>query len=91
MARDKDFLMHVMMRGTTTLLLLVLLCCRTGFTTNPEIEEEELRARDFIQLLNKKTEEQNNRLTLAHWAYASNITDANLQHQVGLLKITKLC
>jgi peptidyl-dipeptidase A len=72
------------MRGTTTLLLLVLLCCRTGFTTNPEIEEEELRARDFIQLLNKKTEEQNNRLTLAHWAYASNITDANLQHQLAV-------
>ena len=65
-----------------TFLFLVLFYLHHASSTDPEIEAEEIRARDFLQFLNKKNEEHNNKQSLAHWAYASNITDANLQNQV---------
>lgn len=54
------------------------------FTTDPDIELEELKGRDFLLLLNKKSSENYNKETLADWGYASNITEANLQNQVSL-------
>lgn len=55
------------------------------FATDPNIELEELKGRDFLLLLNKKSSENYNKETLADWGYASNITEANLQNQVSLL------
>ncbi|RZC41415.1 angiotensin-converting enzyme-like, partial [Asbolus verrucosus] len=65
-------------------LLLAVLNFHYAISTDPEIEAEELKARDFIQFLNKKTAENANKASLAHWAYASNITDANLQNQLAV-------
>lgn len=56
-----------------------------AFATDPDIELEELRGRDFLLLLNKKASENYNKETLADWGYASNITEANLQNQVSCL------
>lgn len=65
------------------LLILLLVTHYTVLCTDPEIEDEEIRARDYLQLLNQKTQEQENRLALAEWAYASNLTEANLRNKVS--------
>lgn len=54
------------------------------FGADPAIEEEEIRARAYLQQLNQKEAERANKLELANWAYDSNITDENLQNQVSL-------
>ncbi|XP_008198828.3 angiotensin-converting enzyme-like [Tribolium castaneum] len=66
------------------LVLVLGLLVHAGGATDPEIEDEELRARDFLQFLNKKNEESSNRLVLAEWAYASNITEQNLQNKLAV-------
>ncbi|XP_060524436.1 angiotensin-converting enzyme-like [Cylas formicarius] len=48
------------------------------------IEEEELEARNFLLLLNEQTEKDDNRLALASWSYASNLTDENLKNQLAV-------
>lgn len=45
--------------------------------------EEEKRAREFLEKLNERSATRNNRVALVNWAYASNITDENLQKQVS--------
>lgn len=67
------------------IFIILAIFATSGYTTDPEIETEELRARDFLQVLNKKNEESSNKLALAEWAYASNITDTNLQNKVKKL------
>lgn len=50
--------------------------------SDPTIEEEEIRGRAFIELLNEKTAKRNNKEALAGWDYASNISEENLKKQV---------
>ncbi|KAF2896394.1 hypothetical protein ILUMI_09783 [Ignelater luminosus] len=50
--------------------------------SDPAIEEEEIRARAYIQLLNEKTAKRANEASIANWNYASNITDENLKKQL---------
>ncbi|KAF5275953.1 hypothetical protein FQA39_LY00749 [Lamprigera yunnana] len=50
--------------------------------SDPAIEEEEVRARDYLAILNEKTATRFNKETLAAWKYASNITDPNLNEQL---------
>lgn len=52
-------------------------------STEADSKEEEKRAREFLEKLNERTAKRNNRVALAKWAYATNITDANLQQQVS--------
>lgn len=46
---------------------------------HPGIEEDEINARRDLDELNVELERRNNLATLASWAYASNITDYNLE------------
>lgn len=52
-------------------------------------KDEEKRAKEFLKGLNERTAKRHNRIALANWAYASNITDQNLQNQVSFLQ--RLC
>lgn len=52
-------------------------------------ENEEKKAREFLEKLNERCAKRNNRVALANWAYASNITDENLQNQVSFLLLKK--
>ncbi|KAJ8963018.1 hypothetical protein NQ314_005615, partial [Rhamnusium bicolor] len=66
-------------------LLLFGLCCYGLIECkDPKIEEEELEARNFLLVINKKTAENSNKLALANWAYASNLTEENLQNQLNV-------
>lgn len=60
-------------------LLLVLFVIGVVFANE---EEEEKRAREFLVKLNERCAQRNNRVALANWGYASNITIGNLQQQV---------
>lgn len=51
--------------------------------SDPAIEEEEIRARAYMQLLNEKAGKRANEVSIASWNYASNITDENLKKQVS--------
>ncbi|CAH1187235.1 unnamed protein product [Phyllotreta striolata] len=51
---------------------------------DPTIEEEELNAYNLILSINEKMEKNLNRKTLAEWAYASNLTKANLDHNLAV-------
>lgn len=64
-------------------LWLIYLSITICFATDPAIEEEEIRARAYLQQLNLREAESANRVELANWAYDSNITDENLQNQVS--------
>ncbi|XP_025834025.1 angiotensin-converting enzyme [Agrilus planipennis] len=65
-------------------LRLLGVCLLVSFTTSsdPEIEEEELRARTFMQIIDSRDATLSNKVTLASWAYASNLTEENLQYQL---------
>lgn len=56
-------------------------CFRSQFgsiqSVDQNIEEEEIRARAFLDELNDELNERKNRQTLAEWDFNSNITDAN--------------
>lgn len=69
-----------MMWGMFFVVIVLGVVCSA---TDPAIEEEEIRARAYLQQLNQKEAERANKLELANWAYDSNITDENLQNQVG--------
>lgn len=45
------------------------------------IEEQEAEARELLRGLDIELHDRNNKVTEASWAYASNITDYNLQRQ----------
>lgn len=65
-------------------VVVVLFAILVGvISTETDSKEEEKRARDFLEKLNERTAKRNNRVALAKWAYATNITDANLQEQVS--------
>ncbi|KAB0790846.1 hypothetical protein PPYR_14878 [Photinus pyralis] len=53
---------------------------------DPSLEDEEIRARAYVKLLNDKIALRNNRETLAAWKYASNITEENLKEQLDVSK-----
>lgn len=73
------------MRRFTHLVVVGLLFANV-LGKDPNIEEQELEAREFLRALNKKTEENVNRVVVANWAYASNLTEANLKAQVKISK-----
>ncbi|ENN80010.1 hypothetical protein YQE_03557, partial [Dendroctonus ponderosae] len=45
---------------------------------------EEYEARNFLILLNRQTERDANRASLAEWAYASNLTEENLKNKLAV-------
>lgn len=57
--------------------------------SDPAIEDEEIRARAYLQLLNQRSAERANRVELANWAYDSNITDENLDNQVSAGEVAR--
>ncbi|XP_023310931.1 angiotensin-converting enzyme-like [Anoplophora glabripennis] len=64
-------------------LILIGLCWICLITAkDPAIEEEELQAQNLLRAINKRTEENENKVALANWAYATNLTDENLKHQL---------
>ncbi|KAJ8978209.1 hypothetical protein NQ317_002029 [Molorchus minor] len=66
-------------------LIVVGLCCYNLVQCkDPAIEEEELEASNFLAAINKKTEENEKKVALANWAYASNLTDENLKNQLSV-------
>lgn len=69
---------------TVGVVIFVLVMGAVCNGADPAIEEEEIRARAYLQQLNQKEAERANRVELANWAYDSNITDENLQNQVGV-------
>jgi len=52
-----------------------------GVPLDQEAEEVEARAREFMSKLNDELNDRQNRLTEASWAYASNITEFNLNRR----------
>lgn len=64
------------------LALLLGLCPLHPWAKDASIEEEEYEARNFLILLNRQTERDANRASLAEWAYASNLTEENLKNKV---------
>lgn len=67
---------------------LLVTCFVTA--SDPAVEEEEIQARAYIQLLNEKTAKRANRVAQASWNYASNITEENLKAQVSLSCLTRI-
>lgn len=63
-----------------TLLILAIGVCLVS-CADQSIEEQEVEARDLLKSLDVELHERNNKVTEASWAYASNITDFNLQKQ----------
>ncbi|XP_030751663.1 angiotensin-converting enzyme-like isoform X2 [Sitophilus oryzae] len=59
-------------------------CILAIIAKDVSIEEEEYNARNFLILLNRQTEKDSNRLSLANWAYASNLTEENLKNQLAV-------
>lgn len=66
-----------------SIAFVTLLVSDAVFCSDPALEEEEIQARAYIQLLNDKTARRANRVTIASWNYASNITEENLKVQVS--------
>ncbi|KAG5891815.1 hypothetical protein JTB14_027777 [Gonioctena quinquepunctata] len=64
------------------LVLLGFLCFGLSECKDPNIEEQELAAFNFLLAINKKTEENDNKVALASWAYASNLTEENLKNEL---------
>lgn len=64
-------------------VIVISVLLGSASSTDPAIEEEEIRARAYLQQLNQRAAERANRVEVANWAYDSNITDENLQNQVG--------
>lgn len=59
--------------------LINAICC-----SNPEIEEEELRARDFLRILDKESSEDSYDVQIAEWAYMTNLTEVNLRKKIEI-------
>ncbi|KAL3276706.1 hypothetical protein HHI36_012076 [Cryptolaemus montrouzieri] len=70
-----------MLNMLRSLLLLVVFCFLTCSCSDPEIEEEEINARAFMDILNAETGEDINLLSNLEWDYATNLTDANLKRK----------
>ncbi|XP_076253432.1 angiotensin-converting enzyme-like [Rhynchophorus ferrugineus] len=66
------------------IFIIGLIHLLTVLAKDASIEEEEYEARNFLAVLNKQTEKDNNRLTIANWAYASNLTENNLKNQLAI-------
>ncbi|XP_074039099.1 angiotensin-converting enzyme [Leptinotarsa decemlineata] len=66
------------------LVLLGLFCSTLVKCKDPNIEEEERAAFEFLLAINKKTEENENKVALASWAYASNLTEENLKNELSV-------
>lgn len=47
-----------------------------------QIQDEELQAQKYLDYVENEFNRRANRASLVRWAYASNITDANLKNQV---------
>ncbi|XP_066138064.1 angiotensin-converting enzyme-like isoform X2 [Euwallacea fornicatus] len=71
------------LHSTIVLCLLVIICDKIC-AKDASIEEEEYEARNFLILLNRQSERDANRMALAQWAYASNLTDENLKNQLAV-------
>lgn len=67
-----------------THVFCLLLICNRLYAKDASIEEEEYEARNFLILLNRQTEKDANRLAIAQWAYASNLTEENLKNQLAI-------
>lgn len=63
------------MRSPIVLLLLATLCATLA--VDQAIEDEEIRAEEFLAGLNVELNRQANQIAEASWAYGSNITDHN--------------
>lgn len=68
---------------TWPVFFMIVILGTISSCSDPAIEEEEIRARAYLQQLNHREAERANRVELANWAYDSNITDENLQNQVS--------
>ncbi|XP_050313068.1 angiotensin-converting enzyme-like [Anthonomus grandis grandis] len=66
------------------LLICLLILCDKSIAKDASIEEEEYEARNFLILLNRQSDRDANRLALANWAYASNLTEENLKIQLAV-------
>lgn len=63
---------------------IVLYFVLSAQAKDPNIEEEEIHAYNFLQTINKKNLENSYRATVAQWDYESNITDANLEKTLAI-------
>ncbi|KAK5649891.1 hypothetical protein RI129_000920 [Pyrocoelia pectoralis] len=75
--------------------LLKICICILPFTLvsevvskDPPLEDEEIRARAYIKLVNDRMALRYNRETIASWKYASNITAKNLNEHLQVTKET---
>lgn len=76
---SSQLVVAVMIGNACRFLLLCVVC----YCSDPALEDEEIRARAYMQLLNKKSAEDANLLALASWNYQSNITEYNFQNYVS--------
>lgn len=66
------------MRVTLVALFAFLFALSSG-AEEKTVEQLELEAKEYMTLLNDDLNVRTNKLTEASWAYASNITDHNLE------------
>lgn len=66
------------MRNIFPITALVL-----AVSVSANLRQDELTARQFLNELNERALKRYNRAALANWAYATNITSANLKHKVS--------
>uniref|UniRef100_A0A6P7G2U2 Angiotensin-converting enzyme-like n=1 Tax=Diabrotica virgifera virgifera TaxID=50390 RepID=A0A6P7G2U2_DIAVI len=60
-------------------IVIILYFVLAASGKDPNIEEEEAAAYNFIRVTNKKIQENLNKAMIAAWNYGSNITDYNLE------------
>lgn len=58
-------------------LLLVVVVVGLASAFDQALEDEEIRAEDYVQALNARMNQQSNILAETSWAYSSNLTDHN--------------
>lgn len=70
------------MKGFFTFLLWTYII-NLSICSDPELEEEELRAAAFMAVLNKEIEQEFNLQINSEWNYATNINEENLKKKVS--------
>ncbi|KAK9881012.1 hypothetical protein WA026_014355 [Henosepilachna vigintioctopunctata] len=65
-------------------IFAVISATQLAVSLDPEIEEEEIRARAFMSIISKEIQEEGNVFLKAEWDYVTNLTDENLKKKTDI-------
>ncbi|XP_021941944.1 angiotensin-converting enzyme-like isoform X2 [Zootermopsis nevadensis] len=80
---------YVLMWQFAVLLATVSAVALSGINPDikkQQIQDEELQAQKYLDYVENEFNRRANRASLVRWAYASNITDANLKNQLAVME-----